>query len=160
MCGAGCCPGDRVITLTARGLPYIIIVLIRTLYRLADGMHYTIELLEKDGILRITVNGSFGQESLNEISGAMVKAIQEHGCNRVLLDHRAARSELTTEQLFRRPHAVRAMGLDPGCRIALIFGGQEEDYRFLEHVTRNRGIQAKVFRTPEEGLVWLKGEEA
>jgi len=44
----------------------------------------------------------------------------------------------------------------PEHKLAIVYSEAESDYQFLETVSRNRGLQVRVFTDFEEAENWLK----
>jgi hypothetical protein len=91
-----------------------------------------------------------------ELLKKAMKACQEHGAKRILVDitllsHKA----LSTVDRFNFATGLAAFW-DRGIRVALVGRADQVDpERFGALVARNRGLEAPVFTTESEALEWL-----
>lgn len=118
-------------------------------------MEFRLEYNPEDFIIQITVIGEFNNQDLNKTTAALIKAQQKYGSHRILLDHRQAIPELSTVEIFQRPKIAKSLGLSILSKIAVIYGVQEEDYRFFETTSFNQGFNMKLFTEINTAKRWL-----
>lgn len=123
-------------------------------------MSVSVEIRKERGFLRVVYRGEENLAGEMEIEAALLKAVEEHGCKRILHDCRAVvGARLGTVDSFaaaaaydRRFLSVRAALLDH----AEHYG----ENRFWETAVLNQGFTVKVFDDEEAAIAWLLDEDA
>ncbi len=108
-----------------------------------------------DGIVRASVSGAFSLDNAKEFFQQILRRARQEKVDRILIDARGITTEIPTMPRFefgnymaeQRPQAIK---------IAIV-GHKDVVWpdRFLETVSVNRGVNAKVVITIEEALNWL-----
>jgi hypothetical protein len=110
----------------------------------------------EEGIIRVEMHGEFDAETLSASTAALAGEIKRSGCTRVLLDHRQAAPTLSVIQQYMRPEVAAKLGVPRSCRIAIVYRGPYDTYRFIETVARNKGLAVRIFKIEDEALEWLR----
>jgi hypothetical protein len=122
------------------------------------GMHYTIEHDRENRTMRAVLRGKADVASF----GAMLRELRATSagsqCCRFLLDQRGCDYQLNTLGIYQYPQLMSNFGFDRSERLAVVFAGDDADYRFLETVAQNRGYSLQIFRDPDLALAWLTAE--
>lgn len=108
--------------------------------------------------LRVIYRGEEDLESEMALQAALLDAIEEHDCRRLLHDCRAVSgSRLGTMDAFaaaasydRRFRSIRTALLD--------HAEHYQENRFWETAVRNQGFTARVFDKEEKAIAWLLDE--
>ena len=117
--------------------------------------NYTVEYMPDYGIIKVQIKGEFDAQVLSMATSKLVEEISRHDCSQILMDHRDATSKLPIVDLYNRPEIAASLGIERSNRIAIIYSKEEDDYRFLETVARNKGFMVKIFKDLDEGIKWL-----
>jgi hypothetical protein len=119
----------------------------------------TITIRKEYDFLRVIYRGEENLESEMGLEAALLKAIKEHDCHKLLHDCRAVTgSRLGTLDCFtvagsydRRFLPIRSALLD--------HAEHYRENRFWETTVRNQGFTTKVFDDEKEAVVWLLDED-
>ena len=114
-----------------------------------------LEIEVVDRIVRASVSGAFSLDNAKTFFLEILRRAREEGLDRILIDARGITTEIPTMARFKfashmaeqHPHAIK-----------IAFVGREDAVwpdRFLEIVSVNRGVNAKVVTEIEEALNWL-----
>ena len=117
---------------------------------------YQIEYLPADRIVRVEICGALNAEFLSMTTSKMVEQIQQHGCKRILMDHRSAEICLSRLELYDRPHIASSLGVPHSSKIAIVYSRKNEDYWFVELMGRSQGFNVSLFRDVDSAMSWLK----
>lgn len=130
------------------------------------SMH--LDIAREQSILRVRVTGVFSLSKANDCVVSIFEALAQHGLQKVLVDCRQLKGELTTlERFLHATFAVREMdrfadaGVFRGTRFAYV--GHEpliDRNHFGETVAVNRGLNVKVSLNMREALKWLDVDRA
>jgi hypothetical protein len=116
----------------------------------------TIEYLPEKGY---TLNRAAGQNSPDitiECVTEMIEVSTRHDCSNLLADLRETTLIAATIDTFELPKRFEKLGLSPEHKLAIVYSEAESDYQFLETVSRNKGLQVRVFVDFDEAENWLK----
>lgn len=120
-------------------------------------MHYEL------GLLRVDARGEFSLEEAKRAFLEMLKAVVQYQAKKVLLDGRTVKGEPGDLERFcygefaanETMSLVKEHGIAP--QFAYVIKEPLSDPgRFGETVAINRGMNIKVFETPEEAFEWLE----
>ena len=118
-------------------------------------MGYTIEYLEEDDIVQVTVGGPFSFDSTLDMTSDVIKELSNNDSHRLLQDHRQASLEMSTLEIFKLPRVAKAFGLSSNTKVALVYNQDHKDYKFIETTTVNLGHVLKIFTNIREAKRWL-----
>lgn len=122
-------------------------------------MPVTIAYLPQDETVVITATGSITLDELGCQSPLAVELLKQHGCRRMLVDYRDAQVNISTLDIYAIPDRYDALGLSRRVRIAVVMPRGIENselFDFYADVTHNRGFSTKLFRSPEDAMLWLR----
>jgi hypothetical protein len=117
---------------------------------------YTIDYLPDRGYTLITVEGQVTPELAIEMMVEMLDIAAKHESSKFLVDLRGTTLLSATIDTFELPGRLAKVGFAPEHRLAIVYSSDESDHRFLETVSRNRGLQIKVFEDFDEAENWLE----
>jgi hypothetical protein len=118
-------------------------------------MGYSIEYVEEDDIVQVTVVGPFSFDSTLDMTSDVIRELSNNGSHRLLQDHRQASLEMSTLDIFKLPRVAKAFGLASNTKVALVYNQDQKDYKFIETTTVNQGYVLKVFADIREAKQWL-----
>jgi len=118
--------------------------------------NFAVQYIPEEGIIRLQLQGEIDAQMLSMATSKLVEEIFRCNCDRLLMDHREAKVNISVSEIFNRPTIASKLGIPHSSRIAIIYSAREPDYRFVETVGRNRGFDVQVFSDIDEGIKWLK----
>jgi hypothetical protein len=118
--------------------------------------NFAVQYIPEEGIVRLHLQGEIDAQILSVATSKLVEEISRCNCNRLLMDHREAKLNISVSEMFNRPMVASNLGVPYSSKIAIIYSKREFDYRFVETVGSNRGFTVKVFTDIDEGIKWLK----
>jgi hypothetical protein len=118
----------------------------------------TVTIQKEDGFLRVIYRGEEDLESELETASALLEAIDEHDCRRILHDCRSVTGpRLGTRDCFAAAAAYDRRFLPT--RSALLDHSEHyRENRFWETTVRNQGFSARIFDDEQEAVAWLLEE--
>ena len=123
-----------------------------------DKGQYTITLDTEQGLVRVHAQGEFDLKSGDELITDARKNAAEHQYN-ILCDVRESRAVVSFGDWYFLPRRLAAYRNRETriVRTAIVVtaGRQETVYRFFENVTRNLGLNIRIFLREEDALEWL-----
>jgi hypothetical protein len=120
--------------------------------------NFTVLYIPEDGIIRLHLQGEIDAQMLSMATSKLVEEISRCNCDRLLMDHREAKLNLSVSELFNRPLIATELGVPHSSRIAIIYSTREPEYRFVETVGRNRGFDVEYLQILMKGLNGLKDD--
>jgi len=108
-----------------------------------------------DGIDRASVSGAFILGNANTFFVEILRRAQEEKLGRILIDTRGITTEIPT--IARFEFGIHMAEQRPR-EFKIAFVGSEQNVwpdRFLENVSRNRGVNVKIVTDIEKALNWL-----
>jgi hypothetical protein len=126
-----------------------------------DDGHYTITLDQERGLVHVVAVGEFVRDLGDELITNARKEAVEHQYN-ILCDVRGSNARVALADWYYLPRRLAVYRKAKSCSIktAIIVatGKQEKAYRFFETVTRNLGLNIRIFFREEAALEWLRSE--
>ncbi len=114
-----------------------------------------LEIIVCDGWLLARASGRYGQGGTREHLAAICRECSRRGCWRVLYDTRAFDGQVPIIDRYVLGAHFSAIA-DPRMRVALLDCEERiTPQRFLEDVTRNRGLMMGIFTDFDQALAWL-----
>ncbi len=102
-------------------------------------MEWDFEFLPDLGIVSVRTSGDLDYDRMLEFIEAAAAAMEKHGVNRILVDHRDAVLRISPTRVYRIPAVEVAHGLDRRHRVAVVYSAQtmrDEDVSNYESVMR------------------------
>jgi hypothetical protein len=119
---------------------------------------YTMTLDHEQGVVHVIGQGEFNRDLGDEmITNAREKAAEYH--YRILCDVRQLKAKVGLAEWYFLPRrlAVYRNAKTRNIKTAIVVttGKQEKVYRFFEIVTRNLGMNIRIFLREKDALEWL-----
>lgn len=114
----------------------------------------------EDGVVRVTVRGTYGADDALELRGTMAQMVEESGVRRALVDLRAATITHTTLDIYEVNTSLEDF-IPKDARFAFVYSPETlsaELARFSENVLVNAGYNARVTTDFDAALEWVKQE--
>jgi len=121
-----------------------------------ENVPSTIEYLPEKGYTLNRADGQTSPDIAIECMTEMLEVSTKHDCSNLLADLRATTMMAATIDTFELPNRFEKLGLLPEHKLAIVYSEAEDDYQFLETVSRNRGLQIRVFADFEDAENWLE----
>jgi len=124
-------------------------------------MKWTIEYLEKDGIVAAKINGIMDWEQHKEFAEELYPLARKKGSNRILIDFREMIPDFTVLQIDDLPKMLKELGVGPDLRIAAIHDPSSPkagEFTFFRNVATIMSLQVQQFSDRKEAIAWLKSE--
>ena len=102
----------------------------------------------------VIVDGLLDLSLLKSLASDVAKAVDKHGCIRILNDLRRARLK-GVSSIFQMPKAAGMSGINFRSKRALVVRESSSDFNFLETVFVNRGHRVKMFTSVDDARHWL-----
>lgn len=121
-------------------------------------MPWTLSYLEETRILLTVYTNPLTLADLKDATMANVALATEKQSYRYLGDCTALAPGGSTLDIYQFGCFLAGLGLDPASKEAIVLPlspGAADDLRFYETVTRNRGIDVRVFEDRDDAIRWL-----
>ena len=129
-------------------------------------MDYVIDHNEDQQVITVTATGKWELEKDNEMIRAIMRAVEESGYKKVLVDIRELHFDLPMLHLYDRAQGLRRQRRDlktTSRRVALVYSAttkkMDDDLSFFETAARNRYLPYRVFKDIEAAWAWLNEPE-
>jgi hypothetical protein len=122
-------------------------------------MKWTIEYLEKDGIVAAKINGIMDWEEHRKFAEELYPLARKKGSNRILIDFREMIPDFTVLQIDDLPKLLKEIGVGPDLRIAAIHDPSSPktgEFTFFKNVATITSLQVQQFSDRDEAIAWLK----
>ena len=122
-------------------------------------MKWTIEYLEKDGIVAAKINGIMDWEEHRKFAEELYPLAIKKGSNRILIDFREMIPDFTVLQIDDLPRMLKDIGVGPDLRIAAIHDPSSPkagEFTFFKNVATIMSLRVEQFAGREEAIAWLK----
>ncbi len=122
-------------------------------------MSYTIEYLEKDGIILITNIGEFTHKDFMKQASEALEVSHRKNCKKLLVDCTSMILSSNLMNIYNTSDYYEEINAPRENKIALVVtpgSAIEKDMRFYETVCINTGWQAKMFGDEESAMQWLQ----
>jgi hypothetical protein len=122
-------------------------------------MKWTIEYLEKDGIVSAKITGVMNWEEHRKFAEELYPFAHKKGSNRILIDFREMVPGLTVLQIDDLPKMLKEFGVGPNLRIAGIYDPSSlkaDNHTFFRNVATIMSLQVEHFASRNEAIAWLK----
>lgn len=125
-------------------------------------MDFVIEHDKDRQMISVTASGKWELDKDNEMISQIMKAVEETGSRKVLLDMRELHFNLPMIHLYERAQGLMKQRLNSKTvsrRVALVYTAHtpklDEDLIFFETAARNRNLPYRVFKDLAEAQKWL-----
>ena len=122
-------------------------------------MKWTIDYLEKDGIVYMKTSGPTNWEETIKMCEKALAVGRSNGSHRFLVDHRNLEHGLSTLQVDDLPGMLKQIGVAAQDKIALVFDPSSpisESFSFFRDSAFIESLQVRIFTDPDEAIAWLK----
>jgi hypothetical protein len=122
-------------------------------------MKWTIEYLEKDGIVSAKINGIMDWEQHKEFAEELYPFATKKGSNRILIDFREMIPDFTVLEIDDLPKLLKEIGVGPDLRIAAIHdpsSPKANEHTFFRNVATIMSLRVEQFDNKNEAIAWLK----
>jgi hypothetical protein len=122
-------------------------------------MKWTIEYLEKDGIVAAKINGIMDWEEHRKFAEELYPFARKKGSNRIVIDFREMIPDFTVLQIDDLPKLLKKLGVGPDIKIAAIFdpsSPKANEHTFFRNVATIISLRVELFSDRKEAIAWLK----
>jgi hypothetical protein len=122
-------------------------------------MKWTIEYLEKEGIVAAKINGIMDLEEHSKFAEEIFPLALKKGCNRILIDFREMIPDFTVLQIDDLPKTLKEFGVGPDMKIAAIHdpsSPKANEHTFFRNVATIMSLRVEQFSGRSEAIAWLK----
>jgi hypothetical protein len=110
------------------------------------------------GCIVTRIDGALDIPVAKEFLAELARVISTSGCERVLIDLRAAVLMLSMGDLYFAARLPPEAGIPIGIKSAAIVAEKDWfEYSFLGRVARDQGQTVRMFTDPDEAIRWLMG---
>jgi hypothetical protein len=119
-------------------------------------MPETVSVRSDEGIVEVHSYGEVTEQDLRASLESVAAICRDCGLSRVLVDAREETSLPPTLSLFQFGADLLHTGVLRTARFAVLASEvTRKDQRFLETVTRNRGLEIRIFDSEDDAIAWL-----
>jgi len=122
-------------------------------------MEWSINYLEKDGIVFAKLSGNMNWESHKKFAEEVFPFAAGRNCRKVLIDFREMTSTLTILQVDDMPKVLKDLGVGPGWKLAGLHdpkSPKSDEFEFFKNAAFLSSIQVRHFADKDEAIAWLK----
>jgi hypothetical protein len=122
-------------------------------------MDWTIDYLEKDRIVHVTVSGIMDWDEHKRFAEELYPSAKDRGFHKILIDFRQMQPKFTILQIDDLPDMLREIGVGPEFKIASVYDPTSpyaHEFKFFNSVATLLKIRVKQFTDTDEALNWLK----
>jgi hypothetical protein len=124
-------------------------------------MEWTIDYLEKDGIVYIRTYGPADWDVNKKMSEEALALGRGKGTHRFLVDHRNLEHGLSILQVDKLPGMLKQIGVTAEDIMAVVYNPSSqmsESFSFFKNASFLESLQVKIFTNSDEAVAWLKSE--
>jgi hypothetical protein len=122
-------------------------------------MKWTIEYLEKDGIVRIKTFGPADWDQHRRMSEEALALGRKNGSHRFLADHRKLEHGLSILQVDDIPKMLKEIGVTSEDKVAIVFNPASpinNAVKFFRDAAFLASLQLLIFSDENKAIEWLK----
>ena len=122
-------------------------------------MKWTIEYLEKDGIVRIKTFGPADWDQHKRMSEEALALGRKNGSHRFLADHRKLEHGLSILQVDDIPKMLKEIGVTSEDKVAIVFNPASpinNAVKFFRDAAFLASLQLLIFSNENKAIEWLK----
>ncbi|MGD0596482.1 MAG: hypothetical protein ABSA64_03040 [Sedimentisphaerales bacterium] len=122
-------------------------------------MKWTIEYLEKDGIVRIKTFGPADWDQHRRMSEEALALGRKNGSHRFLADHRKLEHGLSILQVDDIPKMLKEIGVTSEDKVAIVFNPASpinNAVKFFRDAAFLASLQLLIFSNENKAIEWLK----
>ena len=121
--------------------------------------HWTLDLVPELGFVRVTTSGVLTLVDLQAFGLEALACGRRHACQKYLMDHRLAVTDIGILDIVELPAWYESMGVGPELKIASLLAKdalRREDFDLFHARTSTRGEHGyRMFDDLDEALRWL-----
>ncbi|MDA0745358.1 MAG: STAS/SEC14 domain-containing protein [bacterium] len=121
-------------------------------------MSFRIEVDEVFQVVRVEASGDLNPDVGLQIAGEATAVAEPHGIKRFLYDFREMVPRSIAAEVYQLPSRMGEAGMDRSQKIAVVYTGDEERFRYFETVVRNAGFEVFLFTDIDDAMQWLIGD--
>ena len=122
-------------------------------------MKWTIEYLEKDGIVSAKASGPMDWEEHTKFAQEMFSFARKHDSHRIFIDFLEMVPVLSVLQVDDLPKVLKEAGAGSKYKIAALHdmsSPRSSDFVFFKNAAALMSIQVQIFSDKEAAIAWLK----
>jgi hypothetical protein len=122
-------------------------------------MEWTIDYLEKDGIVYMKTSGPADWDQNKKLSEKALALGHKHGSHRFLVDHRKLEHGLSVLQVDDLPKMLKQIGVTSQDKVAIVFDPASpisNTFKFFRDASFLASLQLQIFTDKDEAIAWLK----
>jgi hypothetical protein len=122
-------------------------------------MEWTIDYLEKDGIVYMKTSGPADWEGNKKMSEEALAFGRRNGSHRFLADHRQLEHGLSILQIDDIPKMLKQIGVTSEDKVAVVFDPASpisNAFKFFRDASFLASLQLQIFTEKDEAIAWLK----
>jgi hypothetical protein len=122
-------------------------------------MEWTIDYLEKDGIVYMKTSGPADWDQNKKMSEKALTLGRKNGSHRFLVDHRKLEHGLSILQVDDLPKMLKQIGVASQDKVAIVFDPASpisNTFKFFRDASFLASLQLQIFTDKDEAIAWLK----
>lgn len=122
-------------------------------------MAWKVSYIPSFNIIYVKTKGDISQDEFSHQIREVETLAQKFGTNHFLFDDTELNIKLSTLEIIDISNWIKDVRDVKGSRIAVLISleyKRVENFMFFETVSRNRGLNVKIFFSKSEALEWLK----
>jgi hypothetical protein len=122
-------------------------------------MKWTIEYLEKDGIVSAKVSGPIDWEEHKKFAQEMFSLARKHSTQNIFIDFLEMVPALSVLQIDDLPKVLKEAGAGSKYKIAALHdmsSPHSSDFTFFKNAASLMSLQVQIFSDKEAAIAWLK----
>jgi hypothetical protein len=124
-------------------------------------MDWTLDYLEKDGIMYVKLLNPLKIEKLKTLLLQIKFMAREYNSHKILVDHRGVETGMSVLELDKVPDEVKEFGADFEDKTAILvdpFSQEKPEFEFVRNVLVLQSFKIKVCSDMDEAVAWLKSD--
>jgi len=122
-------------------------------------MEWTIDYLEKDGIVYMKTSGPADWDQNKKMSETALALGRKNGSHRFFVDHRKLEHGLSILQVDDLPKMLKQIGVTSQDKVAIVFDPASpisNTFKFFRDASFLASLQLQIFTDKNEAIAWLK----
>lgn len=121
---------------------------------------FQISFNKEYGVIESRIHSSFNSSLLNNMAPELAKMTKETNAKALLLDFSKSKISFSTLEIYKIPEKLYRIFLDHNLDLrlmkrAILISKRNEDFTFLETVSKNSGQNFRLFYDEKEAMKWL-----
>jgi len=125
-------------------------------------MEYILQLTNNAQVISVVITGKWDSQTDKIMALDVMAKVDEIGVDKVLIDMRELQFDLPMINIFDRAKELREQRRSfsaHSSRVALVYKSTDKkldnNLKFFEDASQNRGLPYRVFKDTDEALEWL-----